>query len=79
MQKVYLLLLMPVCVGSVILAAYFCHPCLSQLEYNWSLIKVGWLDACIALRVDGAILVVLLRRWRKIYTIFHPMGSKADT
>jgi hypothetical protein len=27
MQKVYLLRLMPVCVGLIILAAYFCHSC----------------------------------------------------
>jgi hypothetical protein len=35
----------------------------------YSLIKVDWLDACIALRVVGAVLVVFLRRWRKICTI----------
>ncbi len=38
------------------------------MEY-YSLIKVDWLNACIALRVVGAILVVFLRRLRKICTI----------
>jgi hypothetical protein len=37
---------------------------------------VDWLDACIALRVVGAVLVVVLRRWRKICKILQPMGSK---
>jgi hypothetical protein len=49
MQQVYLLLLMPVGVGLIILATYFCHSCLSQVEYNCLLIKVDWLNACIAL------------------------------
>ncbi len=40
------------------------------------LIKVDWLAACIALRVVGAVLVVFLLRWRKIYTILQPMSSK---
>jgi hypothetical protein len=57
MQKVYLLRLMPVCVGLIMLAAYFCHSCCSQVEYNCSLIKVDWIDACIVLRVVGAVLV----------------------
>jgi hypothetical protein len=30
------------------------------------LIKEDWLDACLALRVVGALLVVFLCRWRKI-------------
>ncbi len=39
-------------------------PCLQQgcaweVKYNCSLIRVDWLDACIALRVVGAVLVVL--------------------
>jgi hypothetical protein len=46
-QKVSLLRLMPVCVGSIMLAAYFCHSSQSQGEYNCSLIKVDWLDASI--------------------------------
>jgi hypothetical protein len=41
-----------------------------------SLIKVDWLDACIALRVVGAVLVFFLQLWRKICTIPQPMGSK---
>jgi hypothetical protein len=41
-----------------------------------SLIIVDWLAACIALRVVGAVLVVHLWRWRKIYTILQPMGNK---
>ncbi len=51
----------------------------SQVEYNCSLIKVDWLAACIALRVVGAVLVVILPGWHKIYkicTILQPMGSK---
>jgi hypothetical protein len=40
------------------------------------LIKGDWLDACVALRVVGAVLVVFLRRWRKIGTLLQPMGSK---
>ncbi len=38
------------------------------------MIKVDWLAACIALRVVGAVLVVLPRRWSKICTILQPMG-----
>jgi hypothetical protein len=38
------------------------------------LIKVDWLDVCIAPRVVGAVLVVFLRRWRKICTVLQPMG-----
>ncbi len=33
-QKVYLLRLMPVCVGLIMLAAYFCHPA----NHKWSII-----------------------------------------
>jgi hypothetical protein len=33
------------------LAAYFCHSRLSQVEFNCALIKVDWLAACITLRV----------------------------
>jgi hypothetical protein len=58
MQKVYLLRLMPVCMGLLMLAAYFCNSCYSQVVYNCSLIKADWFDACSALRVVGAILVV---------------------
>ncbi len=50
MQKVYFLRLMPVCVGLIILAVYFCHSCLTQIDNNFSLIKVDWLAACIALQ-----------------------------
>jgi hypothetical protein len=39
-------------------------------------IKVDWLAACIALRIVGAVLVVVLWRWRKICTIRQPMGNK---
>jgi hypothetical protein len=75
LQKVYFSQLMQVYVGLIMLAAYFCHFCLSQVEYNCVLIKGDWLAACIALRVVGAVLVVFLRRWRKICTILQPMGS----
>ncbi len=46
------------------------------MEYNCLLIKVDWLDACIALWVVGAVLVVFLRRKDKICTIIQPMESK---
>jgi hypothetical protein len=62
-------------VGLVILAAYFCYSCKSQIEYNCVLIKVDWLTACIALRVVDAVLIVFLRRWRKICTILQPKGG----
>jgi hypothetical protein len=39
---------------------------LSQVAYNFSLIKVDWLAAGVALRVVSAVLVVVLRHWRKI-------------
>ncbi len=42
------------------LAAYFCHSCYSQVEYNCELIKVDWLADCIAIRVVGAVLVAVL-------------------
>jgi hypothetical protein len=59
LQKVYFLRLMRVYVGLLMLDAYFCHSCLSQVGYNCLLIKVDWLAACIAaLRVVGAVLVV---------------------
>ncbi len=38
------------------------------MEYNCPLIKVDWLDACIALGVVGAALVVFLRRVRIIFS-----------
>jgi hypothetical protein len=65
---------MPVFVG---LAAYFYHSSQSQVEYNCSLIKVDWLDVCIARRVVGAVFVVFLWRWRKICTILQLRG-RAD-
>jgi hypothetical protein len=46
MQKVYLLCLMPICVRLIIFATSFCHSCLSQVDYNCSLIKLDWLDGC---------------------------------
>ncbi len=76
MQKVYFLPVMPVCVGLIMLAAYFRHSCLSQVKCNCSLIKMDWLATCIALRLVGAGLIIFLWRWRKICTILHPMGSK---
>ncbi len=66
---------MRVCVGLIMLAAFF-YSCLSKGECNCSLIKVDWLDVYIALRVVGTVLVVILRQWRKIFTILQPMGSK---
>jgi hypothetical protein len=70
--------LIRVCVGLIMLAAYFCHSRLPQVKYNCAFIKVNWLAACIALRVVGVVLVVFLRRWRKICTILQPMGSKGQ-
>ncbi len=61
MLKFIFCVLMPVFLGLIMKAAYF----LSFL-----------LDACIALRVVGAVLVVFLRRWRNICTILQLMGSK---
>jgi hypothetical protein len=46
------------------------------VEHNCSLIKTDWFDACIALRVIDALLVVFLRRWRKICTIHQPMEAQ---
>jgi hypothetical protein len=46
-------------------------------NHKWSKIvhdKVDWLAACVALRMVGAVLVVLLWLWRKICTILQPMG-----
>jgi hypothetical protein len=57
------------------LTAYFCH---SRKSQHGALIKVDWLDACIALSAVGAVLVVFLRHWRKICTILQPMGSKGQ-
>jgi hypothetical protein len=37
------------------------------VDFNCLLIKEDWLDACIALRVVGAVLVVFLQRWRKFF------------
>ncbi len=34
---------------------------------------MDWLDVCIAVSVIGAVLVVFLRRWLKIWTILQPM------
>ncbi len=69
-QKFYLLRAMPVCVCLIMLAVYYFIPA------NRSLTKLDWLDACIALRVVGAVLAVFLQRWHKICTILLPMGSK---
>jgi hypothetical protein len=44
------------------------------VEYNFSLIKVDWLDACVAKRVVGSVLVILFRRWRKFCTILRKQG-----
>jgi hypothetical protein len=39
-----------------------------------SLIKVDWLAACSALRVVGAVFVVLPRRWHKICIVNGKKG-----
>jgi hypothetical protein len=62
--------------GLIMLAAYFCHSRLSQVEYKCALKKIDWLSACNALRVAGAVSVIFLWRWRKI--ILQPVG-RADT
>ncbi len=74
MQNVYLLRFMPVCVRLIMLAAYFCHHKRSIIV-QCSLIEVDWLDACIALRGVGAVLVVFLRQWHKICAILQKMES----
>jgi hypothetical protein len=45
------------------------------------LTKVNWFVACIALRVVGAVLVVFLRRWRKIWAdpCIPLLGPGGDT
>jgi hypothetical protein len=41
--------------------------------------KSEWLDACIALRMVGAVLVVFLRRWRKnCGTLQAPANGKEE-
>ncbi len=45
----------------------------------WSLKKVDWLDACIALRVVGVVLVTFLRRWHKISQSSSQWEARADT
>jgi hypothetical protein len=40
------------------------------------LIKVDWLAVCIASKVVGAVFVVFLTRWRKIFTILQPNGKQ---
>jgi hypothetical protein len=40
------------------------------------LIKVDWLDACIALRVVGAVLVVFFRPWRKKKNLLRPQANR---
>jgi hypothetical protein len=49
------------------------------VEYNCSLIKVDWLDACIALRVVGAVLVIFLQRWRKFAQSSNQWEARAGT
>jgi hypothetical protein len=44
------------------LSACFCHSRSSQVEYNCTLLKVGWIAACIAQTVIGAVLVIFLQR-----------------
>jgi hypothetical protein len=46
------------------------------VEYDCALIKVDWLASCIALRVAGAVFVILLRRWRTIYKVLKPNGKQ---
>jgi hypothetical protein len=58
LQKVYFAQLIRGYVGLIMLAAYFCHSCQSQVEYICVLIKVDWQAACVALRVVSAVLVV---------------------
>ncbi len=74
-QTVFFSRLMWVYVDLIMLAGILPFQ-LSQVEYNCSLIKLDWLAACISLRVIGAVFVVFLRHWRKIWTILQPMESK---
>jgi hypothetical protein len=52
---------------------------LITVKYNCALIKVDWLAACMALRVVGAVLVIVLRRWRKICTILRQWEARIHT
>ncbi len=67
---------MRVYVGLILLAAYFCYSCLSQVEYNVFTDKLDWLAACIALRVVGAMLVIYLWCRRKICTILQQIRKQ---
>jgi hypothetical protein len=40
---------------------------------------VDWLDACIALRVVGAVLVIFLQRWRKFAQSSSQWEARAGT
>jgi hypothetical protein len=76
MLKAYLLRLMAVCVGLIILLIFVKPAKPASIIFYFSLIKVDWLAVCIGPRVVGAVFVVFLRRWRKIFTIRQPMESK---
>jgi hypothetical protein len=71
--------LMLVYVGLIMLAAYFCHSPLSQVEYNSALIKVDWLAACVALRVVGAVYLFSSGVGIKFAQSFSQWEARADT
>jgi hypothetical protein len=66
---------MRVCIGLIMFPTYFYHSLL-QVASNCALIKVDWLAACIALRVVGAVFVVVPRRWHKINLHNPPANGK---
>jgi hypothetical protein len=49
---------------------------LQKCVYNCALIKVDWLAACIAL--SGTVFVIVLRRWRTIFTVSSHWEARAD-
>ncbi len=69
---------MKVYVGLVMLTACFCHSGLSQVECNCALTRVNWLAACIALRVVGSVLVVVLLRCQKFAQLSSQWETRAD-
>jgi hypothetical protein len=64
---------MQVYFGLIMLAAYFCHVCKSQVEYDCASIKEDWLAACMS---KWRFIVIFLRCWPTICIGFQPMGIK---
>jgi hypothetical protein len=55
---------------------YGAYPDFGPLAKDYATkLKRGQLAACIALRVVGAVFVIVFRRWRTNCTVFQPVGS----